>query len=310
MEIRTVGIVGMGALGVLYAEQFVAGLGKEQVPVLCDEKRRERYMRDGFFSNGRQVEFCYMTPQEAAENGPLDLILFSVKYGALADAIEMVRPLVGPRTTLLSVLNGVVSEYELAAAFGREKVVFCVAQSMDAFKLGNRMTYLNRGDLCLGVEEDAPAAARERLEAVCKLFDRCRISYLRPSDIIVHLWGKLMVNVGVNQAVTLYGGHFSDVQKEGEGRRQMIAAMKEVFPVAKAEGVALDEDSLPYWIGLIDGLDPSGAPSLTQDILAGRKTEVELFSGTICCLGRKHGIPTPVNADFYRRIMELEDHHD
>ncbi|MDO5100446.1 MAG: 2-dehydropantoate 2-reductase [Eubacteriales bacterium] len=309
MEIKTVGIIGMGALGVLYAEQLADGLGHDQVAVICDEKRKQRYQAEGFYSNGRRLDFRYLTPQEAAKES-FDLMFFAVKYGALSEAIEMAAPLVGADTTILSVLNGVVSERELMAAFGEEKVVFCVAQSMDAFKMGNRMTYMNRGDLCIGVEDHASDAAKQRVTALRNLFEQCSIGYLLPEDIIAHLWGKLVVNVGVNQAVTLYGGHFRDVQSNGEGRQQMIAAMREVFPIAQAEGVNLKEDSLPYWLGLIDGLDPNGAPSLTQDIMAGRKTEVELFSGTICRLGEKHGIATPVNADFYRRIKQLEDRHE
>ncbi|WP_325258642.1 ketopantoate reductase family protein [Oscillibacter sp.] len=57
---------------------------------------------------------------------------------------------------------------------------------------------------------------------------------------------------------------------------------------------------------IIDHLNPAGMPSLRQDVLARRPTEVELFSGTINRLGAAHGIPTPQNERFYAAIKELE----
>ena len=80
----------------------------------------------------------------------------------------------------------------------------------------------------------------------------------------------------------------------------MLAAMRECVAVGQAEGVALSEDDVTYWRDIVDRLAPEGLPSMRQDAKAGRKTEVELFAGTVCELGRKHGIPTPVNDVFLR----------
>ena len=62
----------------------------------------------------------------------------------------------------------------------------------------------------------------------------------------------------------------------------------------------------PCSLVIIDHLNPEGLPSLRQDVLARRPTEVELFSGTINRLGAAHGIPTPQNERFYAAIKELE----
>ncbi len=86
----------------------------------------------------------------------------------------------------------------------------------------------------------------------------------------------------------------------------MIAAMGEVAAVGRACGIALTDDDVAYWLDIIDHLNPAGMPSLRQDVLARRPTEVELFSGTINRLGAAHGIPTPQNERFYAAIKELE----
>ena len=57
---------------------------------------------------------------------------------------------------------------------------------------------------------------------------------------------------------------------------------------------------------IIDGLDPAAEPSMRQDGKARRKSEVDLFAGTVCRLGKKHGIPVPVNDWLYEQILAME----
>ncbi|MDI9493046.1 MAG: ketopantoate reductase C-terminal domain-containing protein [Bacillota bacterium] len=113
-------------------------------------------------------------------------------------------------------------------------------------------------------------------------------------------------NVGVNQTVVVYRGTYGDVQVEGEAQNTMIAAMREVIPISEKERVPLTEEDINYWIKVIKSLHPDGRPSLAQDIDARRPTEVELFSGTVIRLGKKHHIPTPVNQFLYNRIKAME----
>ena len=99
-----------------------------------------------------------------------------------------------------------------------------------------------------------------------------------------------------------YGG----LQPGGRGRETMLGAMREVAAVGKAEGIPLSEKDVQSWVHIIDGFPADGEPSMRQDGKAHRRSEVELFSGTIRKLGAKHGIPTPVNDWLYQRIHEME----
>ena len=62
-------------------------------------------------------------------------------------------------------------------------------------------------------------------------------------------------------------------------------------------------------MNLIDTLNPNGMPSMRQDGLARRKSEVELFSGTVLALAKKHNISTPVNAKIYEKIHSMESNY-
>lgn len=295
--IQTIDIVGLGALGVMYAEFFTKKLGKENVRILADKDRIERYKNDRITFNGEICDFQYC--DAAKESRPSELMLFAVKYGALETAMEENAHLVGENTILLSVLNGIRSEEDLGRRFGREKVVHCIAQKMAAMKEGNAAFCTNKGELAIGILD---GGRDENLSAVKEFFDRTGFAYSCPMDMRHAMWGKLLCNVGVNQTVSLFEGTYQSVQQEGEAREMMKAAMRETILVANAEGVALSDQDMEDWITVIDGLNPDGEPSMRQDSKAGRKTEVVLFAGTICELGKKHDIATPVNDMFLEKI--------
>lgn len=303
MTIRNVTIAGLGALGILYAGALLDQMPKENLRIVADSNRIKGYREKGVLRNGRAMDFHYVTPEEPCE--PADLILVAVKYDGLKDALKAIRHHVGPGTIILSLLNGIRSEDDIAAVYGRDKVLYCVAQGMDAVKEGNALTFTRHGLLCIGDINTGPPSGK--LLAARDFFEQTGIPYVLDPDMRKRMWGKFMLNVGVNQTVAVYEGDYGSVQRPGEARDIMIAAMREVLPLAAAEGVRLGEEDVEYWLSVVDPLSPAGKPSMRQDTEAKRKTEVELFSGTVLELSEKHGIPAPVNQMLNRRIRAMED---
>lgn len=300
-SIETVGVIGLGALGVLYADQFTQALGKDRVFVLADRQRTDRYRREGVWYNDELCDFNYADAAQITQ--PVDLLLFAVKFGGLDTAVDTCRHLVGPNTILLSVLNGITSEEVLGRAFGPEKVVWCVAQKMSAKKEGNRAYCAPTGELAVGLPAGADQAPLKRLTA---FFDQIGFAYSLSDDIRTHMWSKLLCNTGCNQAALVFQCDYSGLQVPGKARDTMIGAMEEVVAVAAAEGVTLTRADIDNWVSIIDSLPPDGEPSMRQDGKNHRPSEVELFAGTIRRLGQAHGIPTPVNDWLYDQIKTME----
>ena len=73
-----------------------------------------------------------------------------MKATALEASVPMVRNQVGKDTVILSVLNGITSEAVIGNILGMEHV-YCVAQGMDAVKMGNELTYSHMGQICIGI---------------------------------------------------------------------------------------------------------------------------------------------------------------
>ena len=57
---------------------------------------------------------------------------------------------------------------------------------------------------------------------------------------------------------------------------------------------------------ILSGLDPDGYPSMRQDAIAGRKSEVDMFAGTMLELSERYNVPVPVNKSLYERIKTME----
>jgi len=303
MEIKKVSVIGLGALGIMFAHHMSKSMAKDDLRIVVDADRLARYNNTAFTCNGEVCDFNYVdSADDTLEKA--DLLIFGVKFGALPAAIEAARNHVGENTIILSLLNGVVSEEHIAEAFGPENVLLCVAQGMDAVKEGPVMTYKNMGLLSFGSR--VPGEQKEQIDRVVRFFERVNMPYETPDDMVQRMWSKLIINVGINQTVTVFESDYSCVQSEGEPRSIMLSAMRETIQVGCAEGIALSEADIEYWKKVIDKLNPLGKPSMRQDAEAKRKTEVGLFAGTIKALGKKHGIPTPTNDWLYEKIMELE----
>ena len=305
MGIKTVSIIGLGALGILFGHYLSKNIPEGDLKIIADKDRISRYKKDGIYCNGEICDFAYITPEKTGT--PADLLLFAVKHNDLRGAIRDVRNQVGEKTVILSLLNGITSEEIIAGAYGKEKVLDCVAQGMDAVKEGNRMRYTNMGKICFGLR--AGRGLAENMERVCVFFENTGLPYEIVGDMGKRMWGKLMVNVGVNQSVAVCGRAYGDIQKEGPARDTMVAAMREVIALSEKEKVFLGEEDLDYWLDILKGLSPKGKPSMRQDVEAKRPSEVELFAGTVIFLGEKHDVPTPVNRWLYRRIRDMESRY-
>ena len=298
-EIKTVGLIGLGAVGALYARQLLAS--GADLRVIVDRDRKERYSREGIYVNDVRVDFPYVTPEEAE---PVDLLLIVTKEGGLRSAMETASGFVGENTLIVSLLNGVTSEGIVSERFGEKNVLYSVAQGMDAVKEGNRLTYVHPGRIVLGEREAGEIS--ERVQMTADFLNSHGVVCTPVGDMVRRQWGKLMLNVGLNQACMVFECDYGGVQQPGKPREVMLGAMREAQKMAALEGYAISEEEFSEWVALLDSFSPNGKPSMRQDGEAHRKSEVELFAGTMVRLGKKHGTALPVNEWLYNRVKEIE----
>jgi 2-dehydropantoate 2-reductase len=306
VKINTVSIVGLGALGILFGHHLSKRMPKESLRIVADKERVDKYRTQQVYCNGERCDFHFTTPEESVE--PADLVLFTVKNEGLKNAIHAVRNHIGKNTIILSALNGITSEAVIGETYGMEKILYCVAQGMDAVKVNNELTYKNMGMLCFG--ERNGEVDSKKVQAVAAFFEEMNVPYEVVPDMYKKLWSKFMLNVGVNQTVAVHESNYGEIQKSGPARDMMIGAMREVMLLSEKEGIPLTEEDINYWLIVLSKLSPEGKPSMAQDVEAKRYSEVELFSGTVLKLGEKYGVSTPINIELYERIKAMESSYN
>ncbi len=301
MSIEKVAIIGKGAVGLLYGSMIERALGPGSVEFVMDDARFSRHEGDPITVNGGP---CGIATVPASRARVADAVILTIKTTGLEAALDTMEAVVGPSTCIVSLCNGIRSERRIAERFGWERVVLSVAQGMDAVFIGSNMTYTHTGEIRFGA---AAGTAAGVVDELADLYARSGISHTVEQDIVRRMWTKLMLNVGINQTCMVFGGTYgSALEPGGEQLRCFVAAMREARAVAEAEGVVITEADLSQMAELMASVDPAGMPSMAQDRVNRKRTEVEEFSGTICELARAHGILTPTNDWLYARVKEIE----
>ena len=226
----------------------------------------------------------------------------------MSQAIEDIRNQVGEHTVIMSLLNGVESEERIKAAYPDNEVLYSVIR-VPALHHGNEISFpVGAGKISFGQAYNDTFS--ETVCSVRDVFEKGKIPYEVPKDMLRNMWHKFMTNVSENQSAAILRvpyGIWTISEDANELREQ---AAREVIAIAGKKGIHLTEEDLLEHRTYFESAPFYGKPSTLQDIEAGRKTEVEMFAGAVIRMGKELGIPTPYNQMFYHCIKTLETWND
>ena len=302
MRINSVLIAGAGAVGIPTAETIYRA-EPACISILAKGDRLERYRKNGLSANGETINFRYSCGEKA------DLIIVASKFYQLDQIIEDILPSVGNDTIILSLINGISSEEIIGRKLGRERLPLAMILGIDAFHQGEETTYSRKGTIHFG---DADGKNGEREESIAEFFIRTGVAFKLEQNMKRALWYKFMINVASNQVTAILKLPYGAIMSKGESGEINEAkilhenAMREVIAVANAEGIDLNENDIENWYNTVNLLSPGGYTSMCQDVLAGRKTEAEMFSPVLMELAKKHNISVPVCETLYLQMRTIE----
>lgn len=288
-DIKNVLMCGLGAIGSIYADKIQA-FEPDALRILVDEERLKRYSENPVIFNGKELNLNYVLPQD--NDFKADLVIIATKYDGLSEVIDNMENFVGKDTVILALLNGVTSEKIIAEKYGRDKLLYSYFIGHSAIRTGRNVTHDNVNTIVYGSENSDDF---ENVRRVKEYFERAGINYKIPEDIIHSLWLKYMLNVSANQTTAILRLTFGEMLSNDKCMDFAINIMKEVQSVAKAEGVRNTDIMIEETVEHLHTMIPEGKTSMLQDVEADRKTEVDMFAGTVIRLGIKHGIATPYN---------------
>ena len=300
-EIRNVAIVGLGAIGSIYAVKFHEH-NPQCVQVIVDEERCEKYMEEGLVFNGKRYDFNYVLPGGCTQKA--DLIIVATKSNGLESALTAIESFVGDNTIILSPLNGITSEEIIAEKFGWDKVLYSLFIGHISTRRVREVEHDGVGTLVFGAADNTLIS--EKVAAVRDFFDKAGVDYKIPQDMLFALWSKFMINVGFNQTSAVLLAPYKVFHECSKPMDIAYELMREVIAIAHKAGINNADKMLDSAMGVIHAMPPEAKSSMLQDVEAGRKTEVDLFAGTVCAMGRKYGVATSCNDVFLKLIEAIE----
>ena len=299
-EIKNVIVCGIGAVGSIYAEK-IEKYPNANLKVLVDKQRLERYTKNPIIMNGQELHFDYILPETS--DFKADLIIIATKFDGLNDAIRNLKNFVQDETIILSLLNGVTSEEIIAEVYGWDKLLLSYFMCPSAVRNGRSIVQDGKGKIVFGAKN---SENRHKQDLVRDFFDKVNIYYEVPEDMEYALWLKYMLNVSTNQPTAVLNLKFGEMHNNDKFMEYNYGLMKEVQAIAKAKGIKNTETMIPKAQLALKTMNAEGMTSMLQDVLAKRKTEVEMFAGTMIKLGKKYNISVPYNKLMKEKIELIE----
>jgi len=297
-----VGVLGLGAVGTSLLYRFVQGLGRATAIVRRRSLGRvsrglELVDVDGSrhrFSPTRIVVFEDLC-EEAVEG--LEAVFVCTKAYDLVEALERLRR-ASERLCIATLQNGFDPHGEALKVFGPRAVH--VVTTIAAARIGDSAVRVSSwGRFFVGSRLGATGC----VEVVAEVLRRASLEVEIVKNIDEWIWRKLAVNACINPLTALLR------VRNGALRMEPLyglcrAIVEEVAEVAKRLGVDVGN--------VVDDLDrvlestANNVSSMLQDVLAGRRTEIDWINGAVARLGKRVGVPTPLNEAMWRLVKALE----
>ncbi len=301
MKIENAALIGMGAIGTVYGK-LLHQKYRSDFAVIADGMRGEKLKTNGVILNKEPFYPRVISGQE--ENFKAGLILVCVKNYQLDQAIADMTDFVGEETVILPLLNGITARDRILSAFPNNRVLYGLSIYIDAVRTADGVSNTVNGVIQFGNADNTVPAPE--VAAVKEFLSAAGIEAQVCPDMIQTIWRKWMLNIGCNQVSAATGAAYGKLCSIETNRILFHEAMMEVVALAKASRIDLSEKDVLQFENMMNTFSPQGKTSMLQDVEAKRRTEVDYFAGTAVELGKKLGIPTPVNHVLYCIIKSRE----
>ncbi|HET7258590.1 MAG TPA: 2-dehydropantoate 2-reductase [Candidatus Acidoferrum sp.] len=231
-----------------------------------------------------------------------EIVLFCVKTTDNSATAHELAPLLAPWAMVVSMQNGVDNVEQIRAASSIEALPAVVYVAASVPKPGT-VKHAGRGDLVIG-----PRSAQT--EHVAALFERAGVGCRISENIEGELWTKLTWNCALNAISALGRAQYGQISASGEARKLVETAVHEILAVARAAGVHPPgfEDPQVALAGAfkIATQLAEAYSSTAQDLMRGKRTEIDSLNGYISRRGAELGVATPVNHALYTLVKLAE----
>jgi len=296
-------VIGAGAVGGFYGA-LLSRAGRD-VSFVARGAHREAMLAHGLriLSAPEAVgDFTVKCPVESdpAKIGVVDVVILAVKTYANAETLPALRPLIGPKTMVLTLQNGVDSAEELAAVLGKGPVVGGATYIAGGIEAPGVIRHNGTHRRIVFGEYFHPAAeVSDRVKALAPILSAADIQTEAVADVRLRLWEKFIYLAPMAAFTGAARLPIGPIWGDEFIREMLLNAVDEVERVARASGIDVPAGVRHRITEYTAGVPKTMRSSLLIDLSQGKKIEVEALQGSVVRRGLAAGVPTPIMSALY-----------
>ena len=293
-----IAVMGAGGIGGFYGA-LLARAGHEVILIARGE-HLEAIRRDGLTVIGDQETFTVRPalatgdPAEAGRDGPAELVLVTTKAYDLDGAARALRPLVGPETLVLPLLNGIGIHQRISAILPEAQVLAGLTYLPAHRPAPGQVRHQGeQRQMVFGEPGGDPGPG---CQALLEMLQAAGINAELSPDMPYEIWRKFMM-VNANGGICCVTGEaVAAVLSDPDTRALFAASCREVTRLAAKLDIVLEPALIDEILAMGQALPPDVKPSMLHDLEAGRPLELDTHAGAVTRMGTEMGVPVPVNA--------------
>jgi len=297
VDVVDVVILGAGAMGCLFGARLARGGHR----VVLIDVRNDQI--DAINTGGLTLEADDGTatvrpracrPEEARDVAQL-VIVFTKAFHSAA-ALAAARAVIGPDTWILSLQNG-LGHVEVMRAHADETriVVGTTTFPADLIGLGRVRTH-GAGQIRIMA---VAGGVSDRLRELAAAFNACRLDTEIEPAVFVSIWEKLAFNCAMNALAAVTGLTVGGMGSAAEGRAVVDRVVSEVVSVARRKGIPAELARVRDVVAMAFREHGDHKPSMLQDLLAGRPTEIDFINGAVVREAAALGMSVPTTETLF-----------
>ena len=305
----SIAIMGAGAIG-----SVIGGMLAKQghgVTLVGRKSHMDAISQSGLHISGIWGRHTVLNP-DAVTSPPhkyMDIVFLTVKSFDTATSARDALSMVGPDTMVVSMQNGLGNVETLAGIAGRDRTIGAMAIFGAIIPEPGRVEVTAIASETLVGEMDGPPTPR--VEAIARMLDDAGIPTKTSANTMRDIWQKALYNIALNPLSALLEVPYGDIADNPNTRWLIEKMISEAFQVAGACGVDLGLESPEEYLKILwdQKLPPTREhrSSMLQDILRGKRTEIDFINGAVVRLGEEYGIETPNNTALVRIVKAKEE---
>ncbi|MCV7383160.1 ketopantoate reductase family protein [Mycolicibacter longobardus] len=299
-----IAVIGCGAMGSIYAAKLAAA-GNDVLAVDRSRPHVDAIATHGLRISGPAPEqVVAMRATIVAPVEPMDLVVLAVKAADVATGAAQALPLLGERTPVLTIQNGLGSADTVADIVGEARVAVGIASGFGASRPAPGHVHHNAmRAVRFGAYGALPLSA---VEDIARVWSEAGFDAAAVADIAAMQWEKLICNVAYSAPCALTGMTVGQVMDDADVGPISRAAATEAWTVARAAGIGIDVPDPVEHVRAFGAQMPDAKPSALLDHQARRVSEIDVINGAVVRKAAQVGEQAPVNATLTALVKAVE----